>query len=278
MLARAFSSLLPELTLAEMLEITRIHSIAGNLEGTLVTTSPFRAPHHTASYVSIIGGGSFPRPGEVTLAHKGVLFLDEFPEFDKNVLEALRQPLEDNMVSISRARGSAIFPSNFILVAAMNPCPCGYRGSRVKECSCTPSDLARYNRKLSGPILDRIDLWVTVSPVEYDKLSGVDVGAEDSVTVGARVARARDIAKSRFASQGSSLSMNADMRARDLARFAPLSPEVKKLLNESAAKLQLSGRAYHRVIKLARTIADLAQSEHIEIAHILEALQYRPKL
>jgi magnesium chelatase family protein len=279
MLARAFISLLPELTTREMLEVTRIHSIAGNLENTIITHPPLRAPHHTVSYVSIIGGGSFPRPGEVTLAHRGVLFMDEFPEFDKRVLESLRQPLEDNVVTISRAKGTALFPSNFILVAAMNPCPCGFRGSRVRACVCTPADVARYNRKISGPILDRIDLWVTVAPIEYEKLTGTVRDGEVSGDIRARVKRARAIAKKRFANSGtSSLVVNADMRSKDIAQYIFLSRDVKELLEVSAKKLQLSGRAYHRVIKLARTIADLAGSASIDSAHILEALQYRPKL
>jgi magnesium chelatase family protein len=278
MLARAFISLLPELTLSEMLEVTRIHSIAGNLESTIVTHPPLRAPHHTASYVSIIGGGTIPRPGEVTLAHKGVLFLDEFPEFEKRVLESLRQPLEDNLVSISRARGSALFPSNFILVAAMNPCPCGYRGSRMRKCTCMPSDLARYNRKLSGPILDRIDLWVTVAPVEYEKLLGQESDGESSSTVRTRIDKARTRAARRFEKHPSEIKVNSDMRAKDIAKYVILSEKVKKILHDSAKKLQLSGRAYHRVIKLAQTIADLADSETIEVSHVLEALQYRPKI
>lgn len=277
MLARAFASLLPELSLDEMLEITRIHSIAGILEETLATSQPFRAPHHTASYVSIIGGGSFPRPGEVTLAHRGVLFLDEFPEFDKRVLESLRQPLEDRIVSISRARGSALFPSNFMLVAAMNPCPCGYRGSRMRECTCMPGDLARYARKLSGPILDRIDLWVTVAPVEYNKLLGLEGTGENSDAVRIRIARARSFAQERFKASDRPIRTNSDMKAKDISKYAPLSDDVRKLLNTSAEKLQLSGRAYHRIIKLARTIADLAASTAIQQEHVLEALQYRPK-
>ena len=278
MLARAFASLLPELDLSEMLEITRIHSIAGTLEDPIMIRPPFRAPHHTASYVSIIGGGSFPKPGEVTLSHRGVLFLDEFPEFDKRVLESLRQPLEDNVVSISRARGHALFPSNFILVAAMNPCPCGYKGSRIRECTCTQGDLARYARKLSGPILDRIDLWVTVSPVEYEKLISSEKTGEQSELVYNRIVHARNIAEKRFKSERGRIKRNADMKARDISKYITLSTEVKKLLNDSAGKLQLSGRAYHRVIKLSRTIADLAYKEDIEIGHVLEALQYRPKI
>lgn len=278
MLARAFISLLPELTLPEILEVTRIHSIAGNLDTTIITHPPLRTPHHTASYVSIIGGGTVPRPGEITLAHKGVLFLDEFPEFEKRVLESLRQPLEDNVVSISRARGLALFPSNFILVAAMNPCPCGYKGSKIKNCTCMPGDLARYNRKLSGPILDRIDLWVTVAPVEYEKLMDNTSDNESSELIHQRVSKARARAIKRFKGHPNGLLINADMRAKDIAKYVMLSEQIKKILQESAKKLQLSGRAYHRVIKLARTIADLADSETIEPPHILEALQYRPKI
>jgi magnesium chelatase family protein len=288
MLARVFSHILPELDNDDILEITGIHSIVGLLEDTLVTEPPFRAPHHTASYVSMIGGGTNPKPGEVTLAHKGVLFLDEFPEFEKRVLEALRQPLEDNIVSISRARGSAIFPSNFILVAAMNPCPCGNKGNKDKNCICKPNDLERYSRRISGPIIDRIDLWVTVGNVDYKKLSDEVVRSEKTRTIKARVAAARKIQDKRFAkvskpasaqgSGGRRIKTNSDMNAKELGIFAPLQPEVKKLLNESAERLALSARAYHRVIKIARTIADLENSPNIEENHILEAIQYRPKV
>jgi magnesium chelatase family protein len=193
MLARVFSHILPDLNKDDCLEITGIHSVVGLLEDAIMTESPFRAPHHTASYVSMIGGGVNPKPGEVTLAHKGVLFLDEFPEFEKRVLEALRQPLEDNLVSISRAKGSAIFPSNFILVAAMNPCPCGNKGGKQKECICKPSDLDRYKRKLSGPIMDRIDIWVTVGNVDYEKLSNGNQEGEKTKTIRERVKRARGV-------------------------------------------------------------------------------------
>lgn len=277
MLARVFSHILPELSKEDILEITGIHSVVGLLDGALVTESPFRAPHHTASYVSMIGGGTNPKPGEVTLAHKGVLFLDEFPEFEKKVLESLRQPLEDNIVSISRARGSAIFPSNFILVAAMNPCPCGNRGDKKKMCICKPMDLDRYNRKLSGPILDRIDIWVNVSSVDYDKLASEGVEGDRTETIKERVVRARNIQEKRFKSATRNIKTNSEMNVKELNAFAPLSPEVREILHSSAERLQLSARAYHRVIKLARTIADLESSEHITTPHILEAIQYRPR-
>ncbi|HBB49663.1 TPA: magnesium chelatase [Candidatus Nomurabacteria bacterium] len=281
MLARAFSQLLPDLGMEEVLEITGIHSVAGNLEGELVCFPPFRAPHHTSSYVAIIGGGTFPKPGEVTLAHRGVLFLDEFPEFEKRVIESLRQPLEDNIVSISRAKGTAIFPSNFILVAAMNPCPCGNLGSKKKECVCKPSDLDRYRRKLSGPIMDRIDLWVSVGNVDYKKLGGEGNG-ERSEKIKARVMQAREIQKNRFSAQGGSASgrkkTNSEMNVKDLSSMVKLSLKVRDLLDDSAERLGLSARAYHRVIKIARTIADLESSSEVESNHILEAIQYRPKV
>lgn len=280
MLARVFSHILPNLSKEEVLEITGIHSVVGLLNDTLVTESPFRAPHHTASYVSMIGGGAIPKPGEVTLAHKGVLFLDEFPEFEKRVLESLRQPLEDNIVSISRARGSAIFPSNFILIAAMNPCPCGHRGNKQKDCICKPHDLDRYTRKLSGPIMDRIDIWVTVGAIDYEKLSSDTQESETTQSLKEKVLKARLVQNKRFKTTDSkrkNIRTNSEMSVKELTIFAPLADEVKKLLNESAQKLQLSARAYHRTIKIARTIADLDESEDITISHILEALQYRPK-
>ncbi|MEX2052349.1 MAG: YifB family Mg chelatase-like AAA ATPase, partial [Candidatus Paceibacterota bacterium] len=210
MLARAFSALLPDLSVDEVLEITGIHSVASSIRGELVSSPPFRAPHHTSSYVSIIGGGTYPKPGEATLAHRGVLFLDEFPEFEKRVLESLRQPLEDNIVSIARARGSAIFPSNFILVAAMNPCPCGNQGNKQKACICKPSDLDRYKRKLSGPIMDRIDLWVLVSNVDYKKLGSEGTG-EKSEKIRERVRNARQIQKERFAKHTGKINTNSEM-------------------------------------------------------------------
>lgn len=271
MLARAFAGILPNLSIDESLEVTGIHSIAGILEAEVVTDPAFRSPHHTASYVSIIGGGAVPKPGEVTLAHRGVLFLDEFPEFDKRVLESLRQPLEDRVVHISRAGGSAKFPANFILVAAMNPCPCGFRGSRHKTCTCNPGAIERYQRKVSGPIMDRIDLWLEVEHVDYEKLSTSDGSiGEKSEPIRQRIDGARSIQYTRFGKTNSNLS------AKDLERVV-LEREVKDILNQSAKKLSLSPRAYHRVIKLARTIADLDEKETIESSHVLEALQYRPR-
>lgn len=277
MLARVFSGLLPDLTTEEVLEITGIHSVAGVTRGELVCFPPFRAPHHTSSYVSLIGGGTYPKPGEVTLAHRGVLFLDEFPEFEKRVIESLRQPLEDNIVSISRAKGSAIFPSNFILVAAMNPCPCGNAGSKKKACICRPSDLDRYKRKLSGPIMDRIDLWVSVGNVDYKKLGAEGTG-EKSENIKARVLKARTIQKNRFKKLGREISTNSEMNVKDLGTIVKLSGKVRDLLDDSAEHLGLSARAYHRVIKIARTIADLENSEDVKENHILEAIQYRPKV
>jgi magnesium chelatase family protein len=277
MLARAYASILPSLSIDEALEVTGIHSIAGTLETDFMTTPPFRSPHNTASYVSIIGGGATPKPGEVTLAHRGVLFLDEFPEFDRRVIESLRQPLEDRIVSIARAKGTAQFPSHFSLVAAMNPCPCGNAGIKGKHCRCGPNDLARYKRRLSGPILDRIDIALSVLPVEYTALDGLPEG-ESSETIRQRIIRARDIQAERFKNNERPLRTNSAMNAREIARYIPLKDDVRKILTESAERLGLSARAYHRTQKLARTIADISGSPDVEVAHVLEAIQYRPKM
>lgn len=277
MLAKAFTSILPPLEFEAMLEATGIHSAAGVLSDDLVTHPPLRAPHHTASYVSLVGGGNIPRPGEVTLAHRGVLFLDEFPEFEKRVIESLRQPLEDRIIHIARARGSTVFPAQFILIAAMNPCPCGNRGLKNKQCICSQVALHRYARKISGPIADRIDLWLEVGQVDHAKLSEKEGSEETSATVRRRVARARERQTERFSRNKSKLSLNSEMGVKELKQFAPLTEQGTKLLNDSARRLDLSARAYHRVIKLARTIADLAGDENIADKHLLEALQYRPK-
>ncbi len=279
MLAKAFSGILPPLSFNEIIEITGIHSVAGTLKGDLVSTPPVRSPHHTASYVSLVGGGTIPKPGEVTLAHRGVLFLDEFPEFDKKVLETLRQPLEEREISISRARGSITFPANFILIAAMNPCPCGNHGSKTKECICRAIDLLKYQRKLSGPIMDRIDMWVEVSQINHSDLSGKksnDQTKRNSI-IREKIFQARLIQKDRFANLKRKIKTNSEMNSKDISNLIDLSQEVKEVLDKSAVQLDLSARAYHRVIKLARTIADLERKKEIELPHILEALQYRPK-
>lgn len=273
MLARAFSSILPALDIEEILEVTGIHSVAGILDG-VITEPPFRAPHHTASYVSIVGGGTIPRPGEITLAHKGVLFLDEFPEFDKKVLESLRQPLEDRTVHISRATGSAIFPAQIMLVAAMNPCSCGYFGSEHRRCTCSQFEIDRYRKKISGPIIDRIDIWLSVENLDYEKLTDKKRTGEPSSKIQERISKAREIQKERFDKLGRNISINSLMTARDIQN-EPIDDEIKQTLNKFAKKLQLSPRAYHRVIKLARTIADLSGEDNIREQHILESLQYR---
>ncbi len=273
LLAKAAIGIMPTLPFEHALEVTGIHSVAGTLKEDLVTSPPFRAPHHTSSYVSLVGGGAVPKPGEITLAHRGILFLDEFPEFDRRVIEALRQPLEERVVAISRVRGSAHFPADVMLVAALNPCPCGNWGS-TKLCVCTPQTLLRYQKKLSGPIVDRIDMWLSVAPVEHDKLAGESTG-EGSDAIRSRVIDARATQQKRFV--GTKMMKNSDMGVKDIDRFAHLTDEATKTLIISATKLGLSARAYHRVIKLARTIADLAHSESVEVDHILEALQYRTK-
>lgn len=272
MLARAFTGILPTLSFSEALEVTGIHSISGKLTKPLIIHPPFRSPHHTSSYVSLIGGGTIPKPGEVTLAHRGVLFLDEFPEFETRVLESMRQPLEDRVVNISRAKGSAIFPSQFILVAAMNPCPCGNAGSLYKKCICTQNDIARYSRKISGPIIDRIDLWIPVEHIDYEKLSSHH-DVETSSIIKDRVIQARNRQYSRFAIH---TKLNAHMQSRDIEQLL-ITDTAKQTLNKSAHIMKLSPRAYHRIIKLAQTIADLDSTETITEDHILEALQYRPK-
>jgi magnesium chelatase family protein len=279
MLAKAFSGILPPLSFDEIIEITGIHSVAGTLKGDLVSTPPVRAPHHTASYVSLVGGGTIPKPGEVTLAHRGVLFLDEFPEFDKKVLETLRQPLEEREISISRARGSITFPANFILIAAMNPCPCGNYGSKTKECICRAIDLLKYQRKISGPIMDRIDMWVEVSQINHADLSGKksDQQKKNNPKIRERISQARKTQQERFTKLKKKIKTNSEMNSKDISNLIDLSEEVKNTLDKSAVMLGLSARAYHRVIKLARTIADLENKKEIELPHILEALQYRPK-
>ncbi len=275
MLGKALLGILPHLSDSEILEVTGIHSIITGTHS-LVSSRPFRSPHHTASYVSVIGGGTNVKPGEVTLAHRGILFLDEFPEFDKRVLESLRQPLEDSVVSISRAKGSALFPSNFILIASMNPCPCGYFETGVKKCICSQNDIQRYQKKVSGPIMDRIDLWVYVTPVSYEKLNE-QVTETESPHIQHTVTKARAIQKERFQKEKNILT-NSDMSSKEILLYAHLAKDAELLLMQSAEKLKLSARAYHRIIKLARTIADIEESEQIEIPHVLEALQYRPKI
>jgi len=275
MLAKAFTGIIPPLSFDEIIEVTSIHSASGLLENELITMPPFRSPHHTSSYVSLVGGGTFPKPGEVTLAHRGMLFMDEFPEFESRVIEALRQPLEDRIVSVSRARGTMKFPANFILIAAMNLCPCGNTGLKEKECICPAGAINKYQRKISGPIMDRIDLWVKVPQIEHAKLCEKGPAGESSEKIRGRVIRAREIQQKRF--DGAKIHLNSEMGVKELKKFSPLSDECEKLLISSANCLDLSARVYHRIIKIARTIADLEGREAIEAKHILEALQYRPK-
>ena len=277
LLARALPGILPEMSLEESLEVTKIYSVADQLPpGTpLIRNRPFRAPHHTISHAGLVGGGNIPHPGEISLAHRGVLFLDEFPEFNSRAIEVMRQPMEDKVVTISRAQGSLTFSANFQLVAAANPCPCGYFGSNQKPCTCAPSTVTKYQKRISGPMLDRIDIHIEVPHVDYEKLSSDRLG-EPSAAIRARVQAARDIQKGRF-TQSTGIVCNADMRVAEVRKFCKLDEAGERLVRAAMSQLNLSARSYHRILKLARTIADLAGSEHIQVAHLAEALQYRPK-
>lgn len=274
MLAMRIPTILPDMIFEEAIETTKIYSISGLLpaNSSLITTRPFRSPHHTISDAGLIGGGAHPKPGEVSLAHNGVLFLDELPEFKKNVIEVLRQPMENGSVTISRAAISIVYPARFMLVAAMNPCPCGYLGDPLKECTCNLNEIMRYRAKISGPLLDRIDIVVEVSPVKYRDLSS-DQAGENSKNIQERVIKAREIQLKRF--KNKKITANSQMSARDIRKFCKIEPESERILEMAVDRLGLSARAYHRILKVARTIADLAGSEKIEPQHISEAIQYR---
>ncbi|MCK4559079.1 MAG: YifB family Mg chelatase-like AAA ATPase [Calditrichia bacterium] len=275
MLAKRFPTILPNLTLDESLETTKIHSVAGLLSPgqALITIRPFRSPHHTVSDAALVGGGKYPRPGEVSLAHHGVLFLDELPEFKKNVLEVLRQPMEDGWVTISRASMTLTYPANFLLAAAMNPCPCGYFSDPLHECSCNPPQIQKYMSRISGPLLDRIDIHVEVPAVNYKDLAS-DMDGELSSLIRERVIMARKLQTDRFKKERSIFS-NAHMESREIRRYCRLDNEGRIRLKTAITKLGLSARAYDRILKVSRTIADLAQSERILPEHIGEAIQYR---
>lgn len=276
LLARAVPSILPKMTIEEALEVTKIYSVAGVLPPgqPLLRQRPFRAPHHTISQAGLVGGGHWPRPGEISLAHLGVLFLDELPEFGMRTLEVLRQPLEDKVVTISRATGALSFPSNVMLIGAMNPCPCGYYGDPTHECTCSRGLIESYQKRISGPLMDRIDIHVEVPAVDYEKLSSVKLG-EPSAAIRARVEAARARQQARFA--GTGLHANADMGPKEVRQFCELDEAGRGLIRAAMRQLGLSARGYHRVLKLARTIADLAGSERIEAPHVAEALQYRQR-
>jgi magnesium chelatase family protein len=277
LLARATPSVLPRMVIEEALDVTRIYSVSGMLPSDvpLVLQRPFRAPHHTISHAGLVGGGRIPRPGEISLSHRGVLFLDELPEFGQNVLEVLRQPLEDKVVTISRAQGTITYPANFMLVAAMNPCPCGFFGDPVRECTCSATAIARYQKRISGPLLDRIDIHVEVPRVDYEKLADKR-NVENSATIRARVQEARDRQLQRFS--GTKLTCNSEMGPAEVREFCNVDASGEKLLKSAMQQLHLSARAFHRVLKLARSIADLASSDIIAANHIAEAVQYRPKM
>jgi len=276
LLAKALASILPKLNLEEAIEVTRIWSVAGLLkeDRAFLSQRPFRSPHHTASGVALVGGGTWPKPGEISLAHRGVLFLDEFPEFSRDVLENLRQPLEENLVTISRAQGSLTFPAQFLMVAAMNPCPCGYLNDTLKECICAPSQIIRYKRKLSGPLLDRIDLHIEVPRLKYEEMAKESFG-ETSKTVRERVSKAREIQALRFKNEG--ILTNREMSIRHIKKYCALDETAEKMMKSAVSSMGFSTRTYHRLLKISRTIADLENSENIKPQHLAEALQYRPR-
>lgn len=276
LLARTLPSILPTLSLQESIDVTRIYSVAGLLaeDVPLIQERPFRAPHHSASGAALVGGGTYPKPGEISLAHRGVLFLDEFPEFSRQVLETLRQPLEDRTITISRAQGSVSFPAGFMLVASQNPCPCGFQSDPQKACICSPHSIERYNKKVSGPLLDRIDVHIEVPRVPIEELAEKAAG-ESSAIIRERVCNARRIQQERFID--TELVCNSDMKNKEINEYCQLDEESTTLMKQASEQLQLSARSYHRILKLSRTIADLAGSKDIQLAHVAEALQYRKK-
>lgn len=277
LLARAMRSIIPPMNENEIIEVTKIYSISGVLSASnpFISERPFRSPHHSASAIALVGGGQFPKPGEISLAHRGILFLDELPEFPRILLESLRQPLEDGVVNISRAQGALTFPAKFSLVASMNPCPCGYYGNPYHECKCSLSQINKYQKKISGPLLDRIDLFVDVPEVKREKLTNDDL-EESSEKIRNRVINARKIQEKRFA--GTLINSNAEMTPEMLKKFCRLETEVAAILDQALGQFHLSARSYHRLIKIGRTIADLSGQENIKPEHIAEALQYRAKV
>jgi magnesium chelatase family protein len=274
MLAKRLPTILPDISFEEAIEVTKIFSVAGSLnkDGSLVAVRPFRSPHHTISDVGLVGGGQMPRPGEISLAHLGVLFLDELPEFKKNALEALRQPMEEGAITITRSSITASFPAKFMLVAAMNPCPCGYFGDRIRTCRCSAQQIRQYQAKISGPLLDRIDMHIEVPSVKYRALSDKELG-ESSSTIKGRVNYARELQKKRFGTKN--VLCNARMTEKQIKNFCPINEDSHKLIEMAIEKLGLSARAVNRILKVSRTIADLENKENIESAHVAEAIQYR---